>query len=141
MNNKEVLSLFFQSALNTPYIWAGDSMTKGVDCSGFVQLALYAIGADPKGDQTADALYRHFKSPTNGRGNVLQFGTLLFFGREEKITHIAIALNQTSMIEAAGGGSKTKTVEDAIQQKAYVKITPIRRRSDLVAKILPMDLS
>lgn len=140
MNNKEVLALFFQSALNTPYLWGGDSPLKGYDCSGFVQDALYAIGLDPSGDQTSDALYRHFKDPLNGRKNVLQFGSLLFFGKEEKITHIAIALNETSMIEAAGGGSKTKTLEDAIESKAFVKITPIRRRRDLVAKILPMGL-
>jgi cell wall-associated NlpC family hydrolase len=140
MDNKSILTMFFTSSLNTPYKWGGDNPFNGFDCSGFVQEALSSIDLDPPCDQTSDALYRYFKDPLKGRQNTLQFGSLLFFGKEEKITHVAIALNGVSMIEAGGGGSKTKTIDDAIRDKAYVRIRPIRRRLDLVCAILPIRL-
>jgi len=140
MDKKDILIMFFQSSLNINYKWGGDNPFEGFDCSGFVQEALSAIGLDPPGDQTSDALYRYFKNPLKARQNILQFGSLLFFGTEKKIKHVAIALNHNEMIEAGGGGSKTKTIDDAIRDKAYVRIRQIKRRSDLVASILPIEL-
>lgn len=140
MNNKEILTMYCQSVLNTPYKWGGNTALEGMDCSGFVQDALSTIGLDPNGDQTAHNLYEHFKNPLNGIQNILQFGSLLFFGTEDKIIHVAIALNNISMIESGGGNSKTNSLEDAIRDNAFVRIRPIQRRNDLVCAILPNKL-
>jgi cell wall-associated NlpC family hydrolase len=140
MNNKEILTMFFYSVMGLPYKWGGMNPISGLDCSGFVQEALSTIGLDPAGDQTADALYRYFSSDKLGKKNITQFGSLLFFGSESAITHIAIALNDKIMIEAGGGGSKTLTKDDAIAQNAYIRIRPINRRKDLVKAILPVGI-
>lgn len=140
MNKQEILKLFFQSTLGLPYIWGGQNPLVGYDCSGFVQEALITIGLDPKGDQTSHALYEHFRNPKFGVRRFLQFGSVLFFGREDRISHTAIALNQFSMIESGGGGSQCKTREDAIKYNAFVRIRPISRRKDLVDNIYPIGM-
>jgi hypothetical protein len=76
-------------------------------------------------------LYRHF------RDKIVQKplpGCLLFFGRSvDKISHVAIAKDSQFMYEAGGGDSRTKALWDSIRQRAYMRIRPIDRRSDLVA--------
>ena len=40
----------------------------------------------------------------------------MFFGKApNKITHVAFAIDEFRMMEAAGGGSKTRTLQDAIR--------------------------
>jgi cell wall-associated NlpC family hydrolase len=108
----------------------------GLDCSGFVQILLEAAGVDPKGDQTAQGLYEYFYK--NGDYNVVDFGSLAFFGRGPGvITHVAFLLDKGTMIEAAGGGSKTTTIDAAIAQNAFIMLSPLKKRSDLVAVIRP----
>ena len=140
MTNKESLMMFFQSVLGTPYKWGGNNCLQGYDCSGFVQDALAVIGVDPKGDQTSNDLYNFFKDIQELNPKNISFGCLLFFGKE-KVTHVAIALNNKQMIEAGGGGSKTTTFQDAMKINACVRIRPINRRSDLlhVIKIKEFD--
>jgi cell wall-associated NlpC family hydrolase len=141
MTNKESLMMFFQSVLGTPYKWGGNNCLEGYDCSGFVQDALSVIGVDPPGDQTSNDLYNFFKDIQELNPKDISFGCLLFFGKE-KVTHVAIALNQKQMIEAGGGGSKTTTFQDAMKTNACVRIRPISRRNDLlhVIKIKEFDV-
>lgn len=134
--------LFVQACLHflkLPYKWGGDDTIKGFDCSGLVQELLAMIGLDPAGDQTAQALYDHFKDKSNeGRRGV---GTLVFFGKSvSRITHIGLMLDEHTMIEAGGGGSKTTSLEAAAQANAYVRLRPFNRRSDLVAVLNPKGL-
>ena len=96
---------YIQSVLGRPYRWGGDDPGRGYDCSGFVQDALRCVGIDPPGDQTSYALYKFFASNKNGSRVETKFGTLLFFGNENRVRHVSIALNKFSMVEAGGGGS------------------------------------
>lgn len=123
--------------IGTPYIWGGNNPLEGFDCSGFIQEVLKVHGVDPKGDQTSQGLYNHFNS--NGLSAQIPFkGCLLFFGNSEyRITHIAMAINKTLMIEAGGGGSKIHTPSEAAEAGAYVRIRPISNRSDLVKAVYP----
>lgn len=127
---------YAKSFLHLPYIWGGDDPLSGLDCSGLVQLILASVGMDPPGDQTAQALYNHFE--INGSLNSYGAGSIAFYGESvTKVTHIAFCLDQYLMIEAGGGGSTTKTLQDAITQNAYVRMRLIKSRKDLVAVIKP----
>lgn len=108
----------------------------GMDCSGYVQEILRSAAIDPPGDQTAQELYNYFEK--NGSYNMWGAGSLAFFGESAlKVTHVAFCIDQHRCIEAGGGGSKTLTVNDAIQQNAFIRLRPIKHRKDLVAVIRP----
>lgn len=109
--------------LGKPYVWGGESESEGgYDCSGFVFAVLNKCGMKvPR--TTAQGYSTLGKTVTN-----IQSGDLLFFGRSTKrITHIAIAVNSTQMIEARGTSKNTKT-----NKGKGVSITNISHRGDLV---------
>lgn len=138
MDRNTYLAYLF-TFLDIPYKWGGSHRLEGLDCSGAAQLWLDALCIDPPGDQSAHGLYVHFK--TVGKKLLdIDLGTLLFFGTVDHVTHVAMAISDKLMIEAGGGGSKTLTLEDAIRQGAYIKISRINRRSDLVAAIKPIGI-
>lgn len=120
---------YAKSWLGVPYIWGGEGRD-GVDCSGYVQQILQAAGIDPKGDQTADALFRHFYFHHSRRLlSPPKAGALVFYGSRDKKSHVAFALNEDLVIESAGGGSKTLTQSDALRDRAFVRIRPFDYRT------------
>jgi len=121
--------------LKDPYIWGGDDFS-GRDCSGQVQEILAGVGLDPSGDQTADGLYRHYKSK---RVDKIRAGCVVFYGHETKITHVGFAIGMGLMIEQGGGGSMTLTVSDAIRDNAFSRIRPIKYRHDFVCAVDPFS--
>lgn len=136
---RDLFSMICLTFLGLPYKWGGDDTIKGFDCSGLVQELLATIGLDPKGDQTAQALYDYFKNRSNEGPRDL--GTLVFYGRStSKISHIALMLDDQTIIEAGGGGSRTNTLEDAANQNATIRIRPFNHRSDIVAVLNPRGL-
>lgn len=105
----------------TPYVWGGNDMTTGVDCSGFVCEVARSVGLLGKQDLTAQMLHDRFLNYKPGKN------TILFFGEDtDSITHVAIAINEEYMIEAGGEG-RIET------DKGYVRIRPISSRIDCVA--------
>lgn len=137
MNRLDLMLDYAKRMVGVPYIWGGSTPMGGLDCSGFVQECLAAVGADPAGDQTAQILHNHFKQ--FGPTVTPKAGALAFFGAgTAKVSHVAICLDDRFMIEAGGGGSKTESLKDAIKQQAFVRIRPIDRRNDLVACYFPL---
>lgn len=122
--------------LGLPYIWGGDDPIDGFDCSGFNIEILKSVGRLPRtGDWSARALYKLFKEKNTAYPAA---GRLVFFGTtEEDIYHVEFLINDHLTIGASGGGSKANTREDAIKQNAYVKIRPIKGRSNIFAYIDP----
>lgn len=109
--------------LGKPYVWGGESESEGgYDCSGFVYSVLNKCGMNvPR--TTAQGYSVLGKTVTN-----IQSADLLYFGKSTKrITHIAIALNSTQMIESRGNSKNTKT-----NKGKGVSITNISHRNDLV---------
>ncbi len=109
--------------LGKPYVWGGESESEGgYDCSGFVYSVLNKCGMKvPR--TTAQGYSALGNTVTN-----TQSGDLLFFGESTKrITHIAIAMNSTQMIESRGNSKNTKT-----NKGKGVSITNISHRRDLV---------
>ena len=109
--------------LGKPYVWGGESESEGgYDCSGFVYSVLNKCGMKvPR--TTAQGYSALGKKVTN-----IQSGDLLYFGKSTKrITHIAIAINGTQMIESIGNSKNTKT-----NKGKGVSITNISHRNDLV---------
>lgn len=124
------------SLYGKPYLWGGDDPMAGFDCSGLMIELLACIGEAPPGDRNAQGLYDYY-SPT-GRRSILELGSLAFFGHGlSSITHVAMLLDRRYVIHAGGGGSKTKTKEDAIAQNAYICVRPLAKIPRLVAVIRP----
>lgn len=129
MNKERAKQMFLKviwSHLNRWYIWGGDDI-EGFDCSGLVIDGLQAVGMFPShADTTADGLWHRLKS---GKVDHPTEGCLLFwFNKENRATHIAVAVGVEHCITADGGGSKTTSVEKAKEQNAYIKIRRIDYR-------------
>jgi len=121
--------------IGIPYRWGGDDPS-GFDCSGFVLELLQSIGlVDSKIDMTAQGFYNYFKTK---EVKIPEKGCLVFFGASKQaITHIEFCIDDKLSIGASGGGSKTLTIQDAINQNAFIKMRPFRRRNDVVAFVDP----
>jgi cell wall-associated NlpC family hydrolase len=132
-----LLTLMAMQYLNVPYKWGGQSYD-GLDCSGFVLKTLHDVGITLP-DMTAHGLFDYCES--KGHMSAYQLcDSLLFFGKPNKITHVAISLGKVDgqwlMIEAGGAGrnSLTMSQEELAKKDARVRIKPVNNRSDLVAE-------
>ena len=121
---------YLYSFLNNPYRWGGDDPINGFDCSGAVQEWLAYFGEDPKGDQTAHALWNYFKFIGRSTKDKRALGGLAFYGSEKKIIHVAMLIDEKRVIEYGGGGPGTTSTENAASQNAFCRIRPIEYRPD-----------
>jgi len=130
---------FVQLALddrNIWYKWGGDDLA-GIDCSGFVIKEGKCVGLFPEDyDNTAAGIRRYFNNKTEVEEPFV--GCLIFYGKP-KITHVMICLDDMSVIGATGGGSKVKTVADAMRYNAFVEVRPFNYREDIVVIIDPFN--
>jgi cell wall-associated NlpC family hydrolase len=126
------------SHLGEWYTWGGDDPS-GFDCSGFVVEVLKSCGKlDRKVDLNADLLYRMFSSKhsdvENGEEDALRPGMLVFWQKDGRMIHVEMVyavvpghgVYTVYTIGASGGGSATRTIDDAIKQNAFIKIRPLR---------------
>lgn len=132
-----VLIEYAWKMVGKPYIWGGDDPILGFDCSGLVIELLKAVGEFPLHmDANAQGLYYHFEA--KGKIGHAEMGALVFYGKDlNSITHVSMIIEDGFVLEAGGGGSKTKTVDDAIKQNAFIRVRPLNHRQDIVAIIYP----
>lgn len=109
------------------YTWGGDDPIAGFDCSGFVIEILKSVGLIPrKMDLSADGIYYHFRDL--GVGTSKPGPCRLAFWKDAgaaKIRHVEFCIGGRYTIGASGGGSKVKTIEDAIKANAFIKVRPL----------------
>lgn len=134
MHIKVVIYEYAMRMVGLPYIWGGDDPINGFDCSGLCIELLKAAGVvDGHFDSTAAGLHQYPAFPAIDGP---RFGVLAFYGKPI-VTHVGFCLNETHMLEAGGGLTSTTNREDAIKQNAYIRIRPIKHRSDLVGFKMP----
>jgi cell wall-associated NlpC family hydrolase len=120
---------YTKSYEGTFYIWGGDDPS-GFDCSGLVVEVCKSVGILARGaDYTGESLRQLFSAyvvPMPYKG------CLAFFMRDGKAYHVEVCINKYQTIGASGGGSRTKTVQDAIRDNAFIKRRPIPQTTNIV---------
>jgi hypothetical protein len=104
--NGSDLVKYAEQALGTPYAWGGDSMTKGIDCSGLVQ-QVYAHFGVVLPRVTYDQIQMGASVPTDK----LQPGDLVFFDTDTKTAgpdHVGIYIGGGKFIHAPKTGDVVK---------------------------------
>ena len=116
---------YIQHWIGTPYSWGGDDFS-AFDCSGLVVEVLKSIGKfyDYE-DYSADALYQKYKH--NEVKKPFSGCLILWFNKEGKAVHVGMMVDEHFLVHASGGGSRVKTVSDAIDKNAYVMMRELKK--------------
>lgn len=85
-----------ESMMGIPYLWGGNS-TKGCDCSGFTQTVFKTQGKLLPRDARQQVFLGEEINYEPDFSNVMA-GDLLFFGKDDRITHVGISLGGYNFI-------------------------------------------
>jgi len=126
---REVAVAYAKSFIGTPYEWGGDN-PDGLDCSGFLGVVYRGIGLlKNKEDLTSRGFYYKFK---DYEVTAPQPGAFVVYGKDiNSISHIALLIDESHIIEAGGGNSKTTTKKVADDRNAFVRMRPYKYRIPL----------
>lgn len=97
--DREQLIIKAKSLAGIPYLWGGNS-SKGLDCSGFTGTVFRSFGYQLPRDANMQAIMGKEIIPAEDWQNILP-GDLIFFGRENKITHVAIGLGGARFLHSS----------------------------------------
>ena len=121
------------SLLNTPYKWGGATPMDGLDCSGFALVLLKSVGlVAGLRDMTADYMDDYLIQLGGEIIDKPKMGSFIFYGSDYRAKHVMYCINDYQCIGAQGGGSRTKTIDNAVRDEAYVKILPWNYRNDII---------
>ena len=82
--------------VGNPYVWGGESLTKGVDCSGFTMKVYAQFGITlPHSSRSQAAM------GTKITASQLQPGDLVFYGSHGYIGHVAIYIGNGQIVHAS----------------------------------------
>ena len=82
--------------VGNPYVWGGTSLTKGVDCSGFVLSVFANYGVSLPHSSVAQS-----NSGTKISSSEAQPGDLFFYGNGSRINHVAIYIGNGQVVHAS----------------------------------------
>lgn len=111
-SQREIVVNAALSLQGLPYVWGGESITDGMDCSGLTQYAYGKINVSLP--HLAQGQYDLVKSLGNLVTDVdqLQRGDLVFFGTPDKIYHVAIYMGNHKIVHEAGDYCKISNISD-----------------------------
>lgn len=118
---------YAMSLLGNFYSWGGNG--PNFDCSGLLSEILRAAGLVKEGYRnSALGIYldhaRHWEELDKP-----QAGCVVFYADSKGvINHVAYAVSNLSIVEAAGGNEKTITEADAKRDRAFVRLRPYNYR-------------
>ncbi len=148
MTNREAFLIEIMKYHGIPYIYGSDDPKVGLDCSALRQLVLAKFHLDPPGDQNANQLMQLDKVERSvliepGKedlGDGIYFGTKGIDGAPGRAVHVATALGNGLMLEAAGGDETTTTKAEAERRGACVRVRTIFSRKDLLCIYRPIGI-
>lgn len=82
--------------LGNPYVYGGNSLTNGVDCSGFTSQIMKHFGISLNRSSSA----QYANNGYNVSSDNLQKGDLLFYGYSGSVSHVAIYIGNGQVIHA-----------------------------------------
>lgn len=101
---RERMVEYFLSFLGTPYYWGGDD-SFFLDCSGACIEAAKSVGLLPhKYDNNAHGLWETWKKGLREPDDSAQPGDFVFYFKDDYASHVEMALNESQVIGASGGG-------------------------------------
>jgi len=105
---------YAQKFLGTPYVWGGNSLTSGIDCSGLVQQVYKNFGLN-----VSRTTYTQIGEGKAIGQNELQAGDMIFFDTDKSTSgpdHVGIYIGNGKFIHAPRPG---KSVEIADMRSGY----------------------
>lgn len=91
---------YAQQFLGTPYVWGGNSLTKGVDCSGFVQQVFKKYGySTPRVSRDMARTYTKVSASEAKAGDLVFYHNL----KTGVVDHVAIYMGNGKIIHANNG--------------------------------------
>lgn len=83
--------------VGNPYVWGGTSLTRGADCSGFVQTIYSQFGYSIPRDSRSQAAGAGYEVSLSDR----QPGDLLFYASGGRVNHVAMYIGNDRIVHAA----------------------------------------
>lgn len=90
------ISTYAQKFIGNPYKWGGESLTKGADCSGFVQTIYRQFGYSIPRTSREQAGFGKKVSVDN-----MQPGDLIFYASKGRVNHVAMYIGNGMIVHAA----------------------------------------
>lgn len=111
---------YAQQFVGNPYRYGGNSLTGGIDCSGFTQQVLAKYGYSISRTSSSQASEGSAVSISN-----LRAGDLVFYGNGGSINHVALYI---------GGGQVVHASNSAPYPKGGIKISNVNYRTPICAR-------
>lgn len=111
---------YAQQFVGNPYRYGGNSLTSGIDCSGFTQQIMAKFGYSISRTSSSQAGEGRAVSTSN-----LRAGDLVFYGNGGSINHVAVYI---------GGGQVVYASNSAPYPRGGIKISNVNYRTPICAR-------
>ena len=114
------IASYAQQFVGNPYRYGGNSLTRGIDCSGFTQQIMAKFGYSISRTSSSQAGDGRAVSTSN-----LRAGDLVFYGDGGSINHVALYI---------GGGQVVHASNSAPYPRGGIKISNVNYRTPICAR-------